>query len=388
MKNRMFPILAVMFIVVTSAVSSIAQTPLSEDLEDILDSLRDSLRKEADLSDSNKTFKIGKSYINDIKYSPDGSRLAVAGHSGVLLYDIHRQANAKKDQKKDKPVKLAGHIGRCLRIAFCPDGKIIATLNGLGDLCLYDANSGKHLRTIEGASIVAFSPDGRMIATGGDTDHRRNLFNFHLYDVDTGKLIRTFIGHTHIIRSVAFSLDGRMIATGGGSRDSTVRLWETQTGRHFRTLTGYQYGINTVVFSPDGTLLATGGMDEPSCLWDVKTGQQIRVLGNGDAEGFTDSPMDTASCVAFSPVGRMIASSNLLGIHLWDVNTGRLLRKFRERSIGHGISLVVFSPDGRTIAACGSNEVDLWDAETGQFLRMLKIPDYFRNEQNKGSTNR
>ncbi len=392
MKNRLFSILIALLIVFTFTFNNLAQDLLREALENA---------KRENLRDGEKMRKSGsKHYINDMKYSPDGTRLVMAGSFGILLYDVQR--SGKNIQKVDNPVKLAGHQERGWRVAFSPDGKILTTLGGMGSFRLWDAKTGQHIRTLKrdpgtSNSCVVFSPGGRMIVTGGNRfvtkDGKRMEGIVRLWDTHTGQHIRTLIGHKRHVQSVAFSPDSRTIATGGtgsitGAKDGStidgvVRLWDTHTGEHIRTLTGHRGIINSVAFSPDGTLLASGGYDKPVRLWDVKTGQQIRTLEEGGGRysmgprdrGGTRSPMGPVDCVAFSPDGRTLASSNHLGVRLWDVKTGRLLRKFRERNGGHGITLVVYSPDGRTIAACASNEVDLWDAETGQLLQRLKMPD-------------
>ncbi len=389
MKNRLCFILTALLIVLTFTFNSLAQDLPQEDIEDLRESIREKLegaRRES-LRDG---VKMQKYRINDMKFSPDGTRFAVAGNFGILLYDV--QMRGKKVQKVDNPVKLERHQGRGWRVAFSPDGKILATLNATGSLRLWDTKTGQPLQTIGASGMVAFSPDGKTMVTGGNADYTLSVFGFHLFDVETGKRLRTFTGHTRPPSSVAFSPDGRMIATGGSVGDSTVRLWDVKTGEHLRTLTGHTHNVHSVAFSPDGTLLASGGHDKPVRLWDVKTGQQIRALEEGGWR-YSTGPRDLeggrlsgffgpANCVAFSPDGRTLVSSNLLGVYLWDVKRGRLLRKFRERNGGHGSSFLVFSPDGRTLAVCGSQEIDLWDMKTGKQIQRVPL------EQNKWETYR
>ena len=108
---------------------------------------------------------------------------------------------------------------------------------------------------------MAFSPDGRLLASGGDEKTVR------LWDPATGQEMRTLIGHTSSVKGVAFSPDGQLLAS-SGSTDWTVRLWDPATGQELRSLIGHTRFVNSVAFSPDGRLLAISGDDKTVWLWD------------------------------------------------------------------------------------------------------------------------
>ena len=140
---------------------------------------------------------------------------------------------------------------------------------------------------------VAFSPDGTLLATASRDRTAR------LWDAATGTPTRTLTGHTSNVVGVAFSPDGALLAT--ASWDRTARLWDAATGTPTRTLTGHTSNVVGVAFSPDGALLATASWDGTARLWDAATGTPTRTL-----TGHTS----TCGGVAFSPDGTLLATAS------------------------------------------------------------------------------
>jgi WD40 repeat protein/tetratricopeptide (TPR) repeat protein len=294
--------------------------------------------------------------------------------------------------------------------ALSPDGKVLAwgtgvvapgTWAGIGVVKLLDAITGKELHSLKspgGAVLaVAFSQDGKTLATGCADDAGTTGKYVRLWDVGTGNQTGAFGTHPHNVESVAFSPDGKDLAfgyAGGGVKlwnlkirsercqialpftkalrftpdsktlitgcaDGTVRLWGTADGKQRGELKGHNQGIHVLALHKDGRLLAAGHVDGVVRLWNMDTMMEVRSFS---------AHTSSVSTVSFSPDCKTLATGDRNGkAKLWDVKTGRELLPTQ----GHTGELfaVAYSPDGKLVATAGADRtVKLWGLGNGPIL--------------------
>ncbi|MEG5016262.1 MULTISPECIES: serine/threonine-protein kinase [unclassified Microcoleus] len=244
------------------------------------------------------------------------------------------------------------NVGSVNAIALSPDGQTLVSAS-FGTIRIWNVRTGRLVRTLnsvhskKSVKTVAVSPDSSILASGGDDN------NVILWDLKTGRRMRTIAAHKAAVNEIAFSRDGQTLAS--GSDDKTVRLWNVRTGSRLRTLSGHAGGVNAIALSRDGKTLASGSQDKTVRLWNLGTGEVRRIItGHGGP----------VNAVAFSPNGQIVASASTDNtIRLSNVQDGKRTRTFKGHS--SWVRTIAFSPDSRTLIS-GGGDIIVWDLKTGK----------------------
>lgn len=257
-------------------------------------------------------------------------------------------------------VTLAGHVDWVRTAVFSPTSSLILTASDDGEARLWEARSGRLVRSIVGDPMgvrsASFSADGQRIVTAGMDKTAK------LWRTETGELLRVLKGHVGWVRWATFSPDGHKVAT--ASKDGTASVWDAETGEQLLTLRGHADGLRMVAYSPDGRVLATASDDNSVRLWNTETGERLFVLKGHDQSVWS---------VVFSPDGRKLLTASMDGtIKLWELSS----RECQKTLLGHadGVSSAVFSDDGRQIISAGVDRtIRIWNTEEGDQRQIFEF---------------
>ncbi|WP_138499488.1 serine/threonine-protein kinase [Nostoc sp. PA-18-2419] len=319
-----------------------------------------------------QTLKGHSSMVHAIAISPDGQFLASGSNDKTIK--LWQLGTGKLMRQLGR--WFSGHSSMVHSVAFSPISSnsfsqaesnrtggitdnnwgILASGSWDNTIKLWDVNTGKEIRTLTGhtnwVNSVAFSPDGKLLVSGSAD------CTIKLWQVHTGIEIQTFTGHFDPVSSVAYSSrtatttnsqERQLVAS--GSNDCTIKLWQVYTGTNITTLVGHTFFVNCIAFSHDGEIIASGSGDNTIKLWHVNTGKEIRTL-----TGHSDSVWS----IAFSHDRQFLASGSWDNtIKLWHLHTGREVSTL----IGHSsyVRCVAFSPDGQTLVSGGDDDtIKIW----------------------------
>lgn len=365
----------------------------------------------------------GEGQFRTVAWSPDGSMLAAVGDDALLrVWSVDR---LYPDSNQFMQV-FRGHTSAIWTVVWSPDARFLASGSADGTVRIWEVESGRLVNTLEQGSPVrslSWSLDGQYLASGS-VDHQVRVWQVNnldqtplqlhhltghtkevwsvafsptdsilasssgdctikLWDVSTGKLLRTLQGHTDWVRSVRFNSDGTVLASGSG--DCTIKLWDVQTAQVLRTLQGYTSWIWSTVWNQAGTLLASCSSDSTVRLWRVtppdpqssqpslqETERNKRSAELGQLWKMLKGHTSWAVTTAFSPDGKQLVSgSGDNTIKVWNVQTGQLLKTLQEHT--SWVWSVAWSADGQVLASGSYDQtVKLWDMRSYQVIHTLK----------------
>ena len=340
-------------------------------------SVADAESEETDTDDSqwqlpeDAKFRLGKGLLHDIKYTPDGNRIAVATDIGIWIYNA---------QTGKELTLLTGHTRRVTSLGFPADGRFLASGSSDGTVRLWNIDTGKQTAVFAGhrggIAAIAVSPDGKTVVSGDtwkgtlvlwDTETGQQLERHTTYTDNLIRRIQIFLDKSRTVRNpnaieaIAFSPDGETFVS--GHRDGTVRLWDAETGRKISAFREHKRaGIRDVAFSPDGKMLMSS----------TYNGTVLQTFQKGKSLARNMSDIPFPENLVFSPDGTRIIGSGYFGkkrfIHKWGAVTGELLMSTPTTHTDQLMALAV-SPDGSTIlTGSWDGTIHQWDMATGTHL--------------------
>jgi WD40 repeat protein len=247
--------------------------------------------------------------IESMAFAPDGRTLATGSFREVVLWDP-RSGEVKQ--------KLTGFADRVLALAFSPDGRLLATGGGLpaadGEVRIFEVATGKRILDLPAAHAdtvfgLCFSPDGTKLATGA-ADRQVKI-----WDAATGKALKTVEGHTHHVLDVGWRADGKVLASAGA--DNAVKIWDAATGEQLRSIPGHGKQVTRLTFVGQSINILTCSGDGTVRLWNADTGAAVRTIGGGS---------DFLYALAASSDGQVIVAGGEDGmVRVYDKD-GKLVR--------------------------------------------------------------
>ena len=281
-----------------------------------------------------------------VALSPDGRTFASGGHDGVLFVGLRPEAPVDE--------VLRGHEGWVEALTFTGERRLVS--GGEEGLRAWELSAGTSRESRpfgEGAVTLATHPQGRLLAAGTMTGTVR------LLDAASGQVLQELAGVAGSVRALAFSPDGALLAAGG---DDDILLWAMPTGAMVGRLQGHSGKVWSLAFSPTGHRLASGGADKTLRLWDVARRQQVLQRDRGG----------TVRALVFTPSGEQLVSAGMKQpLQLWEAAELRPLQELEEHPVG--VLALDLSRDGAFLASSGLDlTVKVWSLPSGELLGRLR----------------
>ncbi|MBN3941948.1 ribosome assembly protein 4 [Nostoc sp. NMS9] len=276
----------------------------------------------------------------------------------TLQQAVYLKPNEAKENRAIEVSTLQGHSSAVNSIAYSPNGQQLASASDDKTIKIWDVSSGKLLKSLtdhkDEVWNVAYSPNGQQLASASADK------TIKIWDVSSGKLLKTLTGHSDVVNSIAYSPNGQQLAS--ASADKTIKIWDVSSGQLLKTLTGHSDVVNSIAYSPNGQQLASASADKTIKIWDVSSGKLLKTLTGHS---------DVVNSIAYSPNGQQLASASAdKTIKIWDVSSG----KPPKTLTGHtsGVFGVAYSRNGKQLAsASDDNTIKIWDINSSKLLKTL-----------------
>ena len=258
-------------------------------------------------------------YLSNTAVVSGGADKTVLIQSLQPVWSLIAQLGA--DAKDPMKVGASPISSRALCLDFSPDGKLLAVGGGdpsrSGEIMLWDVATKKLVRKIENPHSdtvlgIRFSPTGKSILSGAADKFVK------IFDVTTGKFVKSFEGHTHHVLDVSWKADESTIVSSGA--DNVIKVWNIETGEQKRTIKGYSKQVTSISFIGLGANIVSGGGDKTVRLHLTTNGSNFRSLaGSTDYVYSVAGSRDEATVIAGGEDGVL---------RVWDAKTGKLLNSF------------------------------------------------------------
>jgi len=341
-----------------------------------------------------------------------------------------RSVAQNQPTRRPKLSVVLGHASPVSTLAFSSDEQILASGDGSGEIKLWDAKTGQGLSAIAeannlkeapGVGALAFSPDGKLLAAAlvvtediTKNPNPKSKTQIAIWELSSGRQVQTLPSQDIRVDTIAFSPDSRMLASGGAS--TIVTLWDVASGKVSMTFTGKAEVVNVIRFTTDGSEMTSGNWGTSLTAWNVSTGMLVRQIPGspGLQAGYLPIPMflhngpifnfavdrfahvlfsnptvvvreypsmktlrefklngSSSTSLGFSSSGRLLASGNTNGdIRIWDVDSGVELAAIKE---GFSSDIITMSADNKLLAQVSEdgNSIRLWDTANETTVKEL-----------------